>query len=133
MTMPDNRSKDKSKYKRTNLFLLRVWCDDADENKDEQEDEQENQNGDEGESSTCRRWHGMVQRTVSGEAHSFGAKDDLIEVLEAMLYKDRKDHKDRPERLQNTGPRPQGKTSSEDSIAASGNNQNQTEANERTR
>lgn len=74
MSMSDSSSK----YKRTNLFLLRVWCDDADENGDDDE-------------APCRVWHGRVQRTVSGEAHSFEAKDDLIAVLESMLYKDRED------------------------------------------
>ncbi len=101
MQMPDNRSNNK----RTNLFLLRVWCDDADEHGDEDE-------------GPCRIWHGKVQRTVSGEEHSFEAKDRLIEVLEAMLYKDRPEHNSRP----------QGKTRSEASLPASGNNQ--TEANE---
>ncbi|MDQ3930474.1 MAG: hypothetical protein M3328_15190 [Chloroflexota bacterium] len=108
MPIPDNRSK----YKRTNLFLLRVWCDDEDENQDEQENEQ----GDKGE-EPCRMWHGMVQRTVSGEAHSFGAKDGLIEVLEAMIYKDRK------ERLQHTRPGPQGKTSYEAAVLPGGDDQ----------
>ena len=107
MATPDNRSK----YKRTNLFLLRIWCDDADENKDEQENEQV----DKGESSTCRQWHGMVQRTVSGEAQSFGEKDDLIEVLEAMIYRDRKD------RLQDAGPR--AKTGYEAALLPGGDDQ----------
>jgi hypothetical protein len=108
MPIPDNGSK----YKRTNLFLLRVWCDDAGEH----------ENSAKGERSGLT-WHGRVQRTVSGEAHSFDGKDDLIEVLEAMLYKDRKD---RPAQS-----RPRGKPSSEAGLTASGNNQ--TEANEGTR
>jgi hypothetical protein len=72
------------KHKRDNLFLLRVWCDD--ENVDEHGDEDE---------EPYRIWHGKVQRTVSGEEHSFGAKEDLIEVLEAMIYKDRKSGRSR--------------------------------------
>ncbi len=104
MSMPDNRSE----YKRANLFLLRVWCDDDDENGHE----------DEG-GGPCRIWHGKVQRTVSGEAHSFETKDRLIEVLEAMLYKERK------ERSEQGSPRV--KTSSEAGFPASGNNH--TEAN----
>ncbi len=103
MPMSDNRSNSK----RTNLFLLRVWCDDADKN----------EHVDAGEGS-CRIWHGKVQRTVSGEVRSFEAKDGLIEVLEAMIYKDRAED-----------CRPRGKTSSEAGLPAIGNNQNQTEAN----
>lgn len=68
-----------SKYKRTNLFLVRVWCDDVDEDG--------NAAG-----SPSRTWHGKVQRTVSGEEHSFGAKEELIEVLEAMIYNDQTVH-----------------------------------------
>lgn len=111
MSMPDNRFK----YKRANLFLLRVWC----------EDDDENEHSDKGE-KPCRIWHGKVQRTVSGEVQSFETKDRLIEVLEAMIYKDRKE---RPE--QSRPPRPRGKASSETGLPASGNNgNNQTEANE---
>jgi hypothetical protein len=89
MPIPDSRSN----YKRTNLFLLRVWCDDADQN--------ENQHGDEGEMPGLV-WHGRVQQTVSGEAHSFDGKRGLLEVLEVMINKDR---------LLHTGPL--GKISSE--------------------
>ena len=78
MSIPDNRSK----YKRTNLFLLRVWCDDADENENAQSDRGE---------EPYRMWHGIVQRTVSGEAHSFEGKADLIEIIESMIYKDGED------------------------------------------
>jgi hypothetical protein len=64
-------------------------------------------------------WHGVVQRTVSGEARSFEAKDEIIEVLEAMLYQDQ------PVR---TGQR--GKTGTKAGLRAGGNNQS--EANEAT-
>lgn len=94
-------------YKRANLFLLRVWCDDADEN----EHEQGNRAG-----SPSRRWHGKVQRTVSGEEHSFGAKEEFIGVLEAMMYKDRMEHSSRGQR---------GETSTEAGLPASGNNQSE--------
>jgi hypothetical protein len=97
MPIPDNSST----YKRTNLFLLRVWCDDADEN--------ENSNEGEG---FGRMWHGRVQRTVSGEAHNFEGKDDLIQVLQAMLCKDRPGHS-----------KPRGKTSSEAGHPTRSNNQ----------
>jgi hypothetical protein len=70
--MPD----DRSKYKRTNLFLLRVLCDDT----------EENEHMDSGEEYS-RTWHGTVQRAVSGEAYSFEGKEALIEVIEAMIYK----------------------------------------------
>ncbi len=110
MSIPDYRSK----YKRANLFLLRVWCDDDDEN----------EHSDKGE-EPCRIWHGKVQRTVSGEVQSFETKDRLIEVLEAMIYKDRKE---RPEHSR--PPRLRGKASSETGLPASSNNQNQPEDNE---
>ena len=56
--------------KHTDLFLLRVWCDDEE--------------GDEGSGS---RWRGRLQRPTSGEAHNFANWEALIAVLEAMLYK----------------------------------------------
>jgi hypothetical protein len=74
------------KHKRANLFLLRVWCDGVDENGNRHEHEYEHGNT---AGSPSRAWHGKVQRTVSGEEHSFGAKEDLIGVLEAMIYNDR--------------------------------------------
>jgi hypothetical protein len=76
---------DKSpQHKRENLFLLRVWCDDMDENEHGNEHEHEHGNSAGG---PTRTWHGKVQRTVSGEEHSFAAKADLMAVLEAMIYK----------------------------------------------
>jgi hypothetical protein len=71
-------------YKRTNLFLLRVWC----------EDDNANTNGEKGEEGEGPglKWHGRLQRTVSGESHSFDGKDALIEALESMLYKERSGH-----------------------------------------
>jgi hypothetical protein len=98
--MPDNRSNNK----RTNLFLLRVWCDDDDENGHEDES-----------GGPCRIWHGKVQRTVSGEVRSFETKDRLIEVLEGMIYKELEE---RPEQS-----RPIGKASSEAGVPEKGNNQ----------
>ncbi len=83
MPLPDNRSK----YKRTNLFLLRMWCDDPGPSPGPDPDI----NGTEDERSGPK-WHGRVQRTVSGEAHNFEGKEALIEVLETMLYKDRLEH-----------------------------------------
>jgi len=77
-------------YKRTNLFLLRVWC----------EDDDANANGEKGEGGegSGLKWHGRLQGTVSGESHSFDGKDTLIEVLESLLYKERQ------ERTGHTGP-----------------------------
>ena len=109
MSMPDNSSR----YKRTNLFLLRVWCDDAEETENEKAEEQE---------GPCRMWHGIVQRTVSGEAHGFDGKEELIAVLEAMLYKDRR------ERPQHRRPTPRAKPNAQTRQPARGNNQ--TEANQ---
>ncbi len=102
MPMSDNRSKY-TKYKRTNLFLLRVWCEDLDpeENRNEDMDERPD-----------RKWHGRVQRTVSGEVHSFEGREALIEVLERMLFKDR------PEYINSS---PTKKTSSGADLAGGGN------------
>ena len=72
MPMSDNRSK----YQRTHLFLLRIWC------------EAPAANGDQNEPSSPT-WHGRVQRTVSGEAHNFESKAGLLAVLESMLAQDR--------------------------------------------
>jgi hypothetical protein len=112
--MPNRDNTSRSKH--AQLFLLRVWCDDADANGDEQADE----DGDEGEKSGLkgpwqRQWHGRVQRTVSGETQSFDGIEGLIEVLAAMLYKDRQD--------QPGHSRPPGTSSSEAATPASGNNQ----------
>ncbi len=79
MSMADNGSS----YKRTHLFLIRVRCDNPDESEGDQ--------GDKGERPALI-WHGTVQKPVSGEAHSFEAKSELVEVLEAMICKDRPEH-----------------------------------------
>ena len=92
-------------HMRANLILLRVWRDDIDEDRNEHEHGNTS-------ISPSRRWHGKVQRTVSGEEHSFGAKEELIEVLEAMIYKDRTVH---------SRHRPRGKASSELTLPEGGN------------
>lgn len=67
----------KNRYKRTDLFLLRVWYDYG--------------NGeDRVDGGAGLQWHGRVQRPVSGEAHNFEGKEALIQVLEAMLYEGQK-------------------------------------------
>lgn len=103
-------SENNSKYKRTNLFLLRVWCDNPDEN----------EHGGKGDISALT-WRGIVQRTVNGEAHSFEAKGELIELLEAMICKDLPGHN-----------RPRGNPGSErlEGTRLPANGNNQTEANE---
>lgn len=74
MPMPD----DSAKYRRTNLFLLRVWCVDPD--------------------PTARgdttppagpTWQGRIQRTVSGEGYNFTGQAALLAVLARMLDGDR--------------------------------------------
>ena len=57
--------------KHTDLFLLRVWCDEE-----------------EGDEESGLRWCGRLQRPTSGEARNFADWEALIAVLEAMLYKD---------------------------------------------
>ncbi|HEX6607454.1 MAG TPA: hypothetical protein VF276_11120, partial [Chloroflexia bacterium] len=56
------------RHKHTDLFLLRVWCDE--------------EKGDEG---SGLRWRGRLQRPTSGEARNFADSAALIAVLEAML------------------------------------------------
>ncbi len=108
MSMADNGSS----YKRTHLFLIRVRCDNPDESEGDQ--------GDKGERPALI-WHGTVQKPASGEAHSFEAKHELIEVLDAMICKERPEH-----------GRLRGKPRSEDGLSANGKNgndgNNQTEA-----
>ncbi|MEO5952379.1 MAG: hypothetical protein ABIQ44_07935 [Chloroflexia bacterium] len=105
MSMADNGSS----YKRTHLFLIRVRCD----NPDESDPADRDGNGE----RPALIWHGIVQKPASGEAHSFETKHELIEVLDAMICKERPEHS-----------RLLGKPRSEDGLSASGNNQ--TEANE---
>ena len=56
MSMPDNNCK----YKRTNLFLLRVWCDDAEETENEKAEEEE---------GLCRVWHGILRSPLLQLSH----------------------------------------------------------------
>lgn len=108
------------KHQRANLFLLRVWCYDADDYEQGTEHKQGNTVG-----SPSRRWHGKVQRTVSGEEHSFGAKEELIGVLEAMICNDRPGH---------SGHRPRGEASSEVTLPEGGDDQaERTDADEKIR
>jgi hypothetical protein len=52
--------------KRTGLFLLRVWTEDA------------------GDGSGKAEWHGKVQRVVNGESRYFHNWPELVELLAAM-------------------------------------------------
>lgn len=53
--------------RRTDLFLVRVWT-------AETEDD-----------SCNAAWHGRIQRTVDGEAHPFDDWQALVDLLVAML------------------------------------------------
>lgn len=65
--------------KRTNLFLLRVWTEDAG---DSASDGSGNAAGSD---SGKAEWHGKVQRVVDGESHQFNNWQDLIDLLLEML------------------------------------------------
>ena len=55
----------KSQYRRSSLFLVRLWTEKSSEGEEE--------------------WCGRVQRTVDGEAHYFRSLASLTEVLFLML------------------------------------------------
>ena len=54
------------RLKRTGLFLVRVWTEDA------------------GDGSGRAEWHGKVQRVVNGEARYFHDWPELVDLLLAM-------------------------------------------------
>lgn len=53
--------------RRTDLFLVRMWVEDALDSSDK------------------AGWHGKVQRVVDGEAHQFDTWQELVNVLQTML------------------------------------------------
>lgn len=53
--------------RRTDLFLVRMWVEDAPDG------------------SANAGWHGKVQRVVDGEARQFDTWQELVEALRAML------------------------------------------------
>ncbi len=53
--------------RRTDLFLVRMWVEDALDG------------------SKKAGWHGKVQRVVDGEAHQFDTWQELVNALQAML------------------------------------------------
>jgi hypothetical protein len=61
------------RYRRTGLFLLRMWVDRA---------------GDDTQSNDSVHWRGKVQRVVDGEVHQFSTLEDLAGILLAMLSRD---------------------------------------------
>jgi hypothetical protein len=63
------------RYKRTDLFLVRVWTDYTGEG----ESEGDGRDGDKVE------WRGRVQRVVDGEAHRFSDWQGLVDTLLVML------------------------------------------------
>ena len=75
-------------YRRTDLFLLRIWTEDA----ALADGAQGGRGGRAGPS-----WRGRVQRLVDGEAHQFGDWPELIDLLVAMLAgSDAQGHPRRP-------------------------------------
>jgi predicted esterase YcpF (UPF0227 family) len=59
-------------YRRSDLFLLRMWSEEA------------------ADGSGKVEWHGKVQRVTDGEAHQFREWQDLLDLLLAMLSNDRR-------------------------------------------
>ncbi len=53
--------------KRSDLFLVRMWLEDALDSGDK------------------AGWHGKVQRVVDGEAHQFDTWQELVNALQGML------------------------------------------------
>ena len=60
-------------YRRTDLFLVRLWFKDSDDGSNA------------GIDSGQIEWHGKVQRVVDGEAHQFSSLQGLVDVLLVML------------------------------------------------
>ena len=60
-------------YKRTDLFLVRLWP---------KESEDESKAGND---SGQVEWHGKVQRVVDGETHPFRSLPGLVDMLLVML------------------------------------------------
>ncbi len=54
-------------YKRSDLFLVRLWVKDA------------------GDGSGKVEWRGKVQRVVDGESRQFSSLQNLLDVLRVML------------------------------------------------
>lgn len=74
--MPSSPGSPGSHSRRSNLFVVRIWCEDIGSTLD----------GTEGEAGGTKwQWEGRVQRAVSGEEHHFQGWPDFIELLEAML------------------------------------------------
>ena len=59
----------RDRYKRSGLFLVRMWTEEAEDGTGQVE---------------CR---GKVQRVVDGESHQFNDGPDLLKLLVAMLAK----------------------------------------------
>ncbi|HET9493720.1 MAG TPA: hypothetical protein VFR15_05775 [Chloroflexia bacterium] len=73
-------------YRRTDLFLVRIWTEDT--------GSRDRADGGGGEGNTdvdaAPAWKGRVQRVVDGETHQFSGSTGLVEVLAAMLRKKRR-------------------------------------------
>jgi hypothetical protein len=73
-------------YRRTDLFLVRIWTEEA--------GSRDGAGGDDGEGNTgvnaAPVWKGRVQRVVDGETHQFSGSADLVDVLAAMLGEKRR-------------------------------------------
>ena len=67
-------TKRRRALRRTDLFLVRMWVEDALD------------------SSEKAGWHGKVQRVVDGEAHQFDTWQELVNALQAMLPEAEQEH-----------------------------------------
>ena len=66
--------------RRADLFLVRVWREDAE---DGQDNAHEGVSGSDGSGKT--KWCGRVQRVVDGESHQFSSWQGLTDLLLQML------------------------------------------------
>ena len=69
-------------YRRSDLFLVRLWAEEADGATDAAAGGSDSEDPDHGGNLG---WHGKVQRVVDGEAHQFSNWQDLCDLLAAMI------------------------------------------------
>jgi hypothetical protein len=70
------------RYRRSNLFLVRLWATDGGDN--HADDDDRDGSSDEKRSSSVG-WRGKVQRVTDGETHQFSSLQGLMDLLQEML------------------------------------------------
>src|SRR5690348_4020518 len=76
--------KDQRRRRRSDLILVRVWSED---NKPGEEIKTISANGGtrDGEGPE-QRWYGRVQRVTDGKSHPFDSRQDLLDILNSMMF-----------------------------------------------